>query len=117
MSHYYPGEPSTWYTNGAIASPLSTSPLADTGQVASVDNYLAQIVISADNAAVVAIQHRDAANATNVTEQRIYVGANGTASLWLPCRIDTANERYRLIPASNVSPGNVSGSILFQKMK
>lgn len=117
MSHYYPGEASTWYTNGNIASPLSTSPLADTGQIAAAGNYLAQVVVSADAAAAINLQHRDTANATNVTEQRLFIGANGTVSLWLPCRIDNANERYRLIPNADIAPGNVSGSILFQRMK
>lgn len=117
MSHYYPGEPSTWYTNGNIASPLSTSPLADTGQVAAAGNYLAEVVVSSDVGTVVNLQHRSADNSANVTEQRLFISASGTVSLWLPCRIDNANERYRLIPNANVSPGNVCGSILFQKMK
>lgn len=117
MSHYYPGEPSTWYTNGNVASPLSTSPLADTGQITAAGNYLAEVVVSSDVGAVINLQHRSADNSTNVTEQRLFVSASGTVSLWLPCRTDNANERYRLIPNATIAPGNVCGSILFQKMK
>lgn len=118
MSHYYPGEPSTWYTNGNVASPLSTSPLADTGAIAATGNYIAQVVISADATCTIAFQQRDTANATTVNEQRFFIPSGGGSvsppNYWVQA---TANQRYRIIPVNNVSPGNVSASIFWQKAK
>lgn len=115
MTVQTPGEPATWFSEGAQLNPLTTTVFASTGQVTVVGNYQAHITISTDAAAVINIQWRNAADAANNKEQRIYFAASQTAEFIFPMRIDAINERVRVIPNANVT-GSVSASIHWQKL-
>lgn len=127
MSYWRAGEPALWMSAGSQNNPTTSTILADTGPIAQVGDYMAQVIICCDAISTVNIQWRTADNSanvaltingvTNVQEQRVFfnVAGGGIAEFVIPMRINNANERLRVVPNATVT-GNVSASIYWQRM-
>lgn len=119
MTIAVPGEQAVWNSEGVQTDPTTATVLADSGQL-PVGHYIAHVVISINNtAAAVAtlgLQWRDATNASNNEEQRLYYPASAASrdGFTFPFRSNAANERLRLIPVANVT-GTVSASLWVQR--
>lgn len=115
MSELIPGEVPIWYTDGATSNPTSSVVLADTGAIATLGTYLARVAISTDAAGAINVQLRNAANNDNSKEMRRYLAANANLDFIWPFRVDTANQRLRVIPNATIT-GNLSASIDLEKL-
>lgn len=114
-----PGEQTVWSSEDVQTNPGTSTVLATTGAL-PVGDYILHVIISINNtAAAVAtlgLQWRNAADDGNNEEQRLYypLSAPSRDGFTFPCRINTVNERIRLIPIAAVT-GTVSATMWYQK--
>ena len=99
----------TWFSGAVAVNPAANDILADTGALAAgVSNV--SVVVATSVAAIVSIEHRDAANTTTLHSQLVAVSGLGTLSCELPGVSLAANERIRL-RNTTILVGSIQGSI------
>lgn len=82
-------------TGGAFTNPAINTILADSGQVTDNTHEIYALCASTV-AAVIVLEHRDAANATNVWSQYLILPANTTTQIvFIKWVVTTLNERVR----------------------
>jgi hypothetical protein len=103
----------TEYTNDQLLNPASGDVLADS-DARPAGATLGSLVVASDVATSVRLEWRDAANATTLRSQVVFVAANTAQSVTIPPGAGNlslnAGERLRLVMAA-AAVGNVQGSL------
>lgn len=95
-----------------LTNPIDGTILIDTGEL-SGGSYYFGFIITSSVAAVVDIQHRDTANANNITLNRIRLASAGTDYPLFPNKISIdQHERIRLALFGGIT-GEIQGSIFY----
>lgn len=103
------------------ASAVLTTPagggnvMSTTGALATIGEYVAYVVISTDVATAFNIQHRNAADAANVWEQRIFSAASNDRELVIPFTTTVANQRLR-VTNNAAYTGNAQATIWWRRV-
>lgn len=103
----------SWFGGTVQANPPANTVLADTGAITAADTasgveYMFTVVISASAAAQVRIEHRDAANANNISVVTLLVPAS---LVWFPLnKLIKNGERVRVVQDQALT-GNISAVI------
>ena len=98
-----------WFTAGVQTNPATDAILADTGALAGGQSGAA-VVIGANVAMVVTVEHRNAANSANINTQVLACGANAPYDVDLPGVTFAASERIRIRLNTGVT-GSVQASL------
>jgi hypothetical protein len=103
----------SWVTAGVQVNPAANAILADSGPV-TFGTHKLTIIVASTAAAVVVLEHRNAANSANLESQIIPVNANVPFAFALGTGLDTAEgERIRLRLNAAIT-GSVQGSIFIE---
>jgi hypothetical protein len=102
-----------WYTSGLLVNPGVDAILADTGPMTAATRKLPpEMIVSSSVPIDVMVEHRDAANSTNLNSHRFRVQKNVTHYLNVSHTLAMgANERVRIRLVAAVT-GTVQASIL-----
>lgn len=93
-----------WDSQGKKTDPAANTVMADTGQIATIGDFRATVLASASAAAIMTVQHRNAANNGSVTDdQIIYVPAGGTVAVERLITTTAALQRVRVIMNANLT--------------
>jgi hypothetical protein len=71
----------TWASAGLLTNQLANAIVADTGPATQDGARKWYVSCSSSVAAILVVEHRDAANATNLHAQGFFVPANGTVTI------------------------------------
>lgn len=95
-----------------LTNPSDSTVIVDTGQLEE-GNYLFGFIISNSVAANIDIQHRDAANSSNIDFMRIRIANAGTEYPLFPSKIKIeTNQRIRLIMSGGIT-GGIQANIFY----
>lgn len=98
-----------------LTNPSSGGVVVDTGQL-SEGNYLFGFLVTTSVAAIIDIQHRNAANSANIDSFRTRASQEGTGHILFPSKIRLAtNERIRLVMGGTIT-GELQATIFYVKV-
>ena len=100
------------YTEGAQNNPADNTVLADTSTLGP-GTYEVRVLAGADAAAVIDVEHRNAANDGTDFAHRMYVGP--TSGMYLFAFTVTAGERIRVLMGGALT-GNAAASIQIREL-
>lgn len=106
-----------WLTEGPLTAPTAGTLLAQTGTIPSQPGptVLPRVLLSATAIVSVRIEHRNAANAANLTAHTMGIPANQPVELALGGGVRvSAGERFRVVMAANAGAGVVVQASIFR---
>lgn len=98
-----------------LTNPSSGDITVDTGAL-SEGNYLFGFLVTTSVAAIIDIQHRNAANSANINSFRTRASQEGTGHILFPSKIRIAtSERIRMVMGGTIT-GELQASIFYVKI-